>query len=450
MWGSKHRVPSVGLLGCRESLGPLLIMISCPIITLLLVSVLNGLLEDLPGKTILRGIRCCSLLKTTKFGFFKMIISLCSFMSLNILCLKFLPPVKLIFGPITPGGLYPEYVDNGIQSLMLNLLSFVLFSNLGYLHLYDIDILVRHLPELLVLTNAFSFAFCVWLYRHNQANKTLDHSTSGKVITDFYVGNELHPNFLSGIDVKQFTNCRFGMMLWPLMVVSAAGCELGRHGSISYASGVAYFLQIAYLVKFFLWEKGYFFTLDMMHDRAGFYLCWGCINWVPSVYALVSIFHGVVRHESDMSQMTMVSLISVGLLFLFLNYHADLQRKQFREAGKGKFFILGNIASYIIAKYRTEDGKDRSSRLLTSGYWGTSRHFNYFSELVFSYVIGATTAFVGLGPYGLIFGMFYPVFLTILLVDRCYRDEAKCLSKYGASWKRYCKKVPYRLIPGIY
>lgn len=30
-----------------------------------------------------------------------------------------------------------------------------------------------------------------------------------------------------------------------------------------------------------MWETGYLSTIDIMHDRAGYYICWGCLVWVP-------------------------------------------------------------------------------------------------------------------------------------------------------------------------
>jgi hypothetical protein len=33
--------------------------------------------------------------------------------------------------------------------------------------------------------------------------------------------------------------------------------------------------------QFFMWEMGYMSTIDIMHDRAGYYICWGCLVWVP-------------------------------------------------------------------------------------------------------------------------------------------------------------------------
>ena len=41
--------------------------------------------------------------------------------------------------------------------------------------------------------------------------------------------------------------------------------------------------------------------------------------------------------------------------------------------------------------------------------------------------------------------LFYPVFLTILLVHRAHRDEQKCLAKYGAYYEKYMAMVPYEI-----
>ena len=45
---------------------------------------------------------------------------------------------------------------------------------------------------------------------------------------------------------------------------------------------------------------------------------------------------------------------------------------------------------------------------------------------------------------------FYVTFLTLLLTDRNFRDEKRCLSKYGAHWEKYCAAVPYRMIPYVF
>ena len=45
---------------------------------------------------------------------------------------------------------------------------------------------------------------------------------------------------------------------------------------------------------------------------------------------------------------------------------------------------------------------------------------------------------------------FYVVYLTILLVDRSGRDDVRCRQKYGPYWDEYCRRVPSKIIPGIY
>jgi 7-dehydrocholesterol reductase len=88
----------------------------------------------------------------------------------------------------------------------------------------------------------------------------------------------------------------------------------------------------------------------------------------------------------------------------------------------------------------------RSSLLLASGYWGVARHFHYVFELVaaWSWCLLANPLVNGATP------LLYCVFLTILLLHRAKRDEAKCLKKYGADYERYAALVPYLVIPGVY
>lgn len=93
---------------------------------------------------------------------------------------------------------------------------------------------------------------------------------------------ELFPR-LGRFDVKTWTNCRMGMMGWAVLTLCYAVRQaqaLGGAPSPSMLACVA--LMQLYVFKFFLWETGYWSSMDIAHDRAGFYLCWGCLVWVPS------------------------------------------------------------------------------------------------------------------------------------------------------------------------
>src|SRR5207248_1300925 len=112
--------------------------------------------------------------------------------------------------------------------------------------------------------------------------------SSGNPIFDYYWGTELYPSVL-GWNLKMFTNCRFGMMAWPLILLSFAAKQQERCG-LSSSMAVAVALQLVYIAKFFWWETGYLRSLDIMHDRAGFYICWGCLVWVPSIYTSSTLY----------------------------------------------------------------------------------------------------------------------------------------------------------------
>ena len=182
-------------------------------------------------------------------------------------------------------------------------------------------------------------------------------------------------------------------------------------------------------------------STDIITDRAGFYICWGCLVWVPAVYSSPPFY--MVLH-SQVSGWGLASLIfALGSISIWMNYWADRQRMAFREKG-GSINIWGKPATFIRATYLTGSGESKENLLLTSGFWGLSRHFHYVPELAAAFFWTCAAGFSTFLPW------FYLIFLTILLVHRSFRDDEKCLAKYGDSWVEYRKKVRFRLVPGIF
>ena len=70
---------------------------------------------------------------------------------------------------------------------------------------------------------------------------------------EFYRGMEIHPR-LFGVDVKQWTNCRVGMMAWQILIVAflLAGSRQGLNAG--HLTNVL--IQTVYIAKFFNWETG--------------------------------------------------------------------------------------------------------------------------------------------------------------------------------------------------
>ena len=114
------------------------------------------------------------------------------------------------------------------------------------------------------------------------------------------------------------------------------------------------------------------------------------------------------------------------------------------RASDGAARVWGKPPALIRAEYTTGDGEKRESLLLVSGWWSVSRHFHYVPEILLSLSWTLPAGFDAILPY------FYVVYLTILLVDRSGRDDLRCKQKYGRFWDEYCKRVPSKIIPGIY
>lgn len=112
--------------------------------------------------------------------------------------------------------------------------------------------------------------------------------------------------------------------------------------------------------------------------------------------------------------------------------------------------VWGRAPRYIEAQYTTvsERGEreTHTSLLLASGWWGVARHLQYTFELMAAWSWGLLA---GVHTHGVL-PLSYPIFLTILLIHRAARDEARCLAKYGKHYEQYMQMVPYKIVPYLY
>lgn len=353
-----------------------------------------------------------------------------------VLLLALPGPTEL--GPITPAGNQPAYRGNGVAAWAVTHGALVAGWASG---LFRASTIHRELGALLVVLNVFALAFCGFLYwKGRRYPSTTDATYTGHFVFDFFQGIELHPT-LFGVSLKQLFNCRVSMMGWSALMLVFAGHQLEAHGHLSSAMAISTGLVVLYLFKFFVWEAGYFRSLDVMHDRFGYYICWGVLVWVPSVYTIFGQY--LADRPRDLHPAIALGIVVLGVVALWTNFAADAQRQRVR-ATDGRTTVWGRPPRTLLARYRTADGSERTNLLLVSGYWGVARHFHYVPELALAL---AWTLPAGLDhaiPY------FYFVFLTILLVDRASRDDARCRAKYGAAWEEYCRLVPAKIVPGIW
>ena len=207
------------------------------------------------------------------------------------------PLGKTFKGPPTPGsGYVPVYKANGTQ---FYLISVIVFLGLVYKYPYLCNDIYEDFHSIVAVLNATSMILCLYLLV-NGIISPQEESDKGQIKKYpipylFYRGVELHPRIL-GVDIKQWSICRVGMLGWALLPIVFCVLSVNLHGFNEGSWGIIVncVLINIYLLKFFWWETGYFLTLDIIFDRAGYYLCWGCLTWVQVgnfyFYNLLEVF----------------------------------------------------------------------------------------------------------------------------------------------------------------
>ena len=73
------------------------------------------------------------------------------------------------------------------------------------------------------------------------------------------------------------------------------------------------------------WESGYWASMDIAHDRAGYYLCWGCLNWVPAIYTSPAL--ALVTPAQPLGTPLAAAILLAGAASVLINYDSDRQRQ---------------------------------------------------------------------------------------------------------------------------
>ncbi|CAM6033731.1 unnamed protein product [Sphagnum compactum] len=366
---------------------------------------------------------------------FKLIVCYSMFEAL----LQLFVPGEEHIGPVSPTGNHPVYKNNGLACYLITILFYYYLYKEKY---FNPALVYDHLGEILSTLVITSFFFCCFLYMKGHIiPSSSDWGSSGNILVDFYWGMELYPRIGKDFDIKVFTNCRFGMMSWAVLIISFCVKQVELYGKLSDSLLVSVVLMLVYITKFFWWESGYWNSMDIAHDRAGFYIVWGCLVWLPSVYTSPALY--LVDHPVQLGNALAAAILVAGLLCIWINYDCDCQRQQFRKSN-GKDKVWGRTPEMIEAQYVTEAGERKQSLLLISGWWGLARHFHYAPEIAASFLWSVPALFTHAFPY------FYVFYLTLLLVDRAERDDKRCQLKYNTYWEKYKKRVPYKILPHIY
>jgi protein-S-isoprenylcysteine O-methyltransferase Ste14 len=254
-------------------------------------------------------------------------------------------------------------------------------------------------------------------------------------LSELYRGRLENPQFLGGrVDAKMFLYLAGATML-ALNILSFAAHHVlvyGPEASPGVYLHAALFLW--FVVDYLVFENVHLYTYDLVAERVGFKLGWGCFTFYPYFYA---IGLWAVADMPDPHSPTWLLVFSAAVFFSgwTVSRGANMQKYLFKTAPDRA--LLG------ILKPRALHDRDRS--LLCSGFWGIARHVNYLGEILMA--LGLTLCLGRLEAWA---AWLYPLYYVALLFPRERSDERRCAAKYGALWDEYRRRVPRRIIPGIY
>jgi Delta14-sterol reductase len=390
-----------------------------------------------------------------------------------------LPGTELEGTPLGTGGRH-KYKFNSFSSAIL------IYAGLGVgTFLYGADWVVwtfiwDNILQIYIANLLIAYANATFVYirsftvpRPGEPNPThrelAKGGHSGNMLYDFFIGRELNPRInipksiplIGGqvFDIKVFNEMRPGLIGWVILDLAFIAHQFKAHGRLSDSILYITAFQALYVLDALYMEPAIMTQIDITTDGFGFMLAFGDIGWLPFIYSLQTRYLAVYPVDLGLSgTLGVLAFQSVGF---YIFRASNNEKNRFRTDPNDP--RVAHLKSITTAS---------GSKLLTSGWWGTARHINYFGDWIMSFAFCLPTALAGYiinryqNPvtgkvtteivqgdakgWGMIFTYFYILYFGVLLVHRELRDEEKCRRKYGKDWERYCEIVKWKIIPGIY
>jgi len=251
---------------------------------------------------------------------------------------------------------------------------------------------------------------------------------------DLFLGRVENLQLMNGrIDVKMWLYLAGAIML-ELNVLSFTAYHLITFGdSASPGILLSAALLTYFVVEYLIFEEVHLYTYDLFAERIGFKLGWGCIVFYPYFYP-VGLWSTVALPDPHTPTWMLILYAVVFFTGWALARGANMQKYFFKRDPNRLF--LGILPETIT---------NGEKSLLVNGFWGMSRHINYLGEILM-----ATGIILSTGHPGLLWPWLYPLYYVLLLFTRQYDDDRRCKAKYGTLWIEYKKRVPWRIIPGIW
>jgi hypothetical protein len=296
----------------------------------------------------------------------------------------------------------------------------------------------------------------------NSSKKIRENKEKVSPLTKFYLGCEWNPRFY-GIDSKMILYA-IGAVHLQLNLLSFAAQEYyhpssstPRHLTLALLTYLLLFTLFLYDYMFF--EKIHLYTYDLFAEKLGFKLTWGCLVFYPFFYCIG--IHSLLSLTDQSVDITLPTALLISALYLlgsFLTRGANLQKYYFKISPQDRSVFFGLL--------QQETLPNSSNRILCSGFWGIARHVNYLGEIIqsvaltlpglilhwqsFSQATPSPTIHLLITLCLPLLSILYPLFYILLFISRQIDDDRVCSVKYGALWEQYCRRVPWRIFPGVW
>lgn len=347
--------------------------------------------------------------------------------------------------------------------------AFWTFITTNYLQLLTVNILLSVAISIFVYVRSFSVKS-----GNSDLRELAQGGHTGSMVYDFWIGRELNPRItlpaFREVDIKGWLETRPGLTGWALLDLAFIAQQFRNYGYLSDSIVFTAAVQIFYILYGQYNEDRILTMMDMTTDGLGFMLTFGDIVWVPFLYSTQCRYLAI--HPVRLGWAGLLGVSLVFALGLHIFRASNLQKSAFR-ANPEDPSIKG--LSYIQTK--------RGTRLLTAGWWGRSRHINYFGDWLQAAPFSLPTGIAGYvvlpaggalansfaaskevitmldgrlvtqgeaRGWGMAFTYFYVIYFAILLIHRERRDDEACKEKYGEDWEKYKEIVKWRILPYIY
>ncbi|KAI3343604.1 putative C-14 sterol reductase [Ustulina deusta] len=397
----------------------------------------------------------------------------------SLLLWRILPAEEVLGTKLVQHGRPLKYRMNSFSSTLVHLAigaigtylkgaDFIVWTYItdNYVQLLTANILISTVLAIFIYVKSFSVDTN---YPNKDMRELAAGGHTGNLIYDFYIGRELNPRvtlpFFGEIDLKTFCEMRQGLTGWILIDLAFIAKQYRTYGYVSDSIIFVSAFQAYYVLDGQYLEAGIMTMMDITTDGFGYMLAFGDLAWVPFLYSTQTRYLSVYPVHLGWTGVAAACAVFVTGLYIFRA--ANSQKNLFRSnPNDPKVASL----SYLQTK--------RGTKLLTAGWWGKSRHINYFGDWlqaspfslptgISGYTIlsaGSTVATAHAAKmldgrvvaqdqakgWGMIFTYFYVLYFAVLLIHREGRDDAACTKKYGEDWAKYKKQVKYHILPYVY